>query len=59
MKKIQEIDEKLLQFNHIIMDLKTELAITEAKRNELLQERSNYVAELQAQLDKQDKKYPF
>ena len=52
MKRIQEIDKKLLQFNHIIMDLKTEIAITEAKRKELLQERSNYVAELQAQLDK-------
>ena len=59
MKKLNEINGKLYNINKTIMDLKTELAIAEGRKQELLEERSNYVAELQTELDKKDKKYPF
>ena len=58
-KKLNEINGKLYNINKTIMDLKTELAIAEGRKQELLEERSNYVAELQTELDKKDKKYPF
>jgi hypothetical protein len=55
MKTLEQWDKEMLELNHKIMELRTELAIYEGRRQKLFDERRKMVLELQAQLNEKDK----
>lgn len=55
MKTLEQWDKEMLELNHKIMELRTELAIYEGRRQKLFDERREIVLELQAKLNEKDK----
>ena len=55
MKTLEQWDKEMLELNHKIMELRTELVIYEGRREKLFDERREIVLELQAKLNEKDK----